>query len=442
MHDKSSEAPAATPETSNVSEGSFASGLVPLLLLVVAYILNFIDRQILGVLAVPIKADLHLSDSELGLIAGPAFAIFYSVLALPIARFADRSNRARIVVISCAIWSAFTALGGLALNFTHLFLSRFGLGLGEAGFTAPCYSLIPDLFPPRLRARAFAIFQFGIPIGSALGIFFGGWLAAHLGWRQAFIRIGLIGLPISAILWFCVREPARGRFDAAARSSQARLPFRMVARRLAVTPSYWLISLGASVSSIQMFGLMFWLPSLFKRSFGLSLEEISLFFGSIVLIGGIVGLWLGAQIADRMGPERPRAYALIPAVALLIAGPLYAVAVTSTNLVIAFILFLVTQALGLFGAAPIVASLQQVVHPAIRASSSAIYLLTTGIIGMAFGIWVLGFMSDLMHAHYGDQALKYSILYGQGFYLLASLLLFWASRHIERDWRKAHEPLV
>ena len=438
MHDIAGEASALAPEA---AEGSFGAGMVPLLLLLAAYILNFVDRQILGVLAVPIKAELHLSDSELGLIGGVAFALFYTVLALPVARFADSASRARIVATACAVWSIFTALGGYAQNFTHLFMARVGLGLGEAGCTAPCYSLIPDLFPPRLRARAFAIFQFGIPIGSALGIFFGGWLAAHVGWRQAFLILGLIGLPVSAVLWFFVREPARGRFDGAAHDTTTKIPFRLVVGRLAITPSYWLISIGAACSAIQMFGLMFWLPSLFKRSFGLPLEELSVFFGSIVLIGGVGGLWLGAMLADRMGPDKPRAYALIPACALLIAGPLYAVAITSSNLTLAFVLFLVTQALGLFGAAPIVTALQQVVHPAIRASSSAIYLLITGIVGMAFGTWILGFMSDLMHAHYGEQALKYSILYGQGFYLLASLLLFWASRYIERDWARAKDPL-
>jgi predicted MFS family arabinose efflux permease len=436
MHDRTGEGSIAA------GDDSFKAGLIPLLLLVAAYVLNFIDRQILGVLAVPIKADLHLSDSELGMVGGIAYALFYTVLAIPIARFADRTSRTRIVVICCAIWSSFTALTGLAQNFAHLFIARLGLGLGEAGFTAPCYSLIPDLFPPKFRARAFAIFQFGIPIGSALGIFFGGWLAAQLGWRQAFILLGLIGLPVSAILWFVVREPVRGRFDGTVQYAKAEIPFRLVARRLAATPSYWLVSIGASCSAIQMFGLMFWLPSLFKRSFGLSLTEVSNFFGSIVLIGGIGGLWLGASIVDRMGPDRPRAYALVPAGALLAAGPLYVLAVTSSNHSLAFVLFVVTQALGLFGAAPMVAALQQVVHPSIRASSSAIYLLITGILGIAFGTWVLGFMSDLMKSHYGDQALKYSILYGQGFYLLASLLLFWASRHIERDWKKAHEPLV
>jgi MFS family permease len=422
------------------ADAPFTAGLVPLLVLVTAYILNFVDRQILGVLAVPITAELHLTDTELGLLAGPAFALLYTILGIPIARLADRHNRIRIIAVCCATWSFFTAACGLAQNFTHLCLARIGVGIGEAGSTAPCYSLIPDLFAPKWRGRAFAIFQFGIPIGAALGVFFGGWGAASNGWREAFLVIGLIGLPVSAVLWFFVREPARGKLDSEQLPPQATVPLAVVFKRLLRTPSFWLLGFGACCSAAQMYGLMFWLPSLFKRSFGLQLTELSMFFGSILLIGGIAGIWLGGWLVDHF-KGRPKAFALVPAVALLLAGPFYALAITTSNLYLAFLLFLIPQALGLVGAAPIPAALQQVVHPSIRASASAIYLLTTGIIGMAFGTYILGFMSDLMKDMYGDQSLKYSILYGLSFYLLASILLFNAARFIERDWARAHEPL-
>ncbi len=439
MSDNRGEAPASGPAAD--ADLPFRSGLVPLLILLTAYILNFIDRQILGVLAVPIKAELHLSDTQLGMLGGIAFALFYTILGIPIARFADRSNRVRIIALCCATWSVFTAGCGLANNFLHLFLARVGVGIGEAGSTAPCYSLIPDLFAPKWRGRAFAVFQFGIPIGAALGVFFGGWIAASIGWRHAFMVIGLIGLPVSAIIWFFVREPAHGGLDGADFPSQATVPLSRVMARLFRTPSYWLLAFGACCSALQMYGLMFWLPSLFQRSFGLSLTELSFYFGSILLGGGIAGIWLGGWLVDRMGAGNPRAFALIPAVALLLAGPFYALAITTSNLHLAFVLFLIPQALGLVGAAPIPAALQQVVHPTIRASTSAIYLLTTGIIGLGFGTYILGYMSDLMKNMYGDQSLKYSILYGLSFYLLASVLLFAAARYIERDWARAQEPL-
>ncbi|RYH08275.1 MAG: MFS transporter [Alphaproteobacteria bacterium] len=272
------------------ADASFRSRLWPLLVLLVAYVLNFIDRQILGVLAVPIKADIELTDSELGLVGGVAFALFYSTLGVPIARIADRANRVKIVAACCFIWSLFTAACGTAQNFLHLFLARVGVGIGEAGYGAPCYSLIPDFFPPKWRARAFAIFQFGIPIGAALGVFFGGWLAASVGWRLAFVVVGLIGLPVSAVIWFFVREPTRGGLDGTDfQPAATTVPFKAVLARLAITPSFWLLTLGASCSALQMYGLMFWLPSLFKRSFGLSLTELSLYFGSILLAGGLAG---------------------------------------------------------------------------------------------------------------------------------------------------------
>ncbi len=204
--------------------GSTGGGKV-LAVLLLAYIFNFIDRQIIGILAVPIKSDLQLSDSQLGLMGGLAFALFYTGLGIPIAWLADRKSRVTIIGVSVAVWSAFTALCGLAQNFWQLFLSRMGVGIGEAGGVAPSYSLISDYFPPERRARALAIFSFGIPVGSALGIFFGGWIATHVDWRSAFIIVGLAGLPVAALVKFGLRDPVRGGFDSGAGAGDVAPPF-------------------------------------------------------------------------------------------------------------------------------------------------------------------------------------------------------------------------
>src|SRR3546814_193075 len=190
-----------------------ANGRRVLAILLLAYIFNFLDRQIVSILAEPIKKDLGLSDGQPGLMGGLAFALFYTGLGIPIAWLADRKSRVTIISVSLALWSGFTALCGFAGNFWQLFLARMGVGIGEAGGVAPSYALISDSFPPHQRGRALAIFSFGIPIGSALGIFLGGWIASHIDWRAAFIIVGLAGLILAPLVKFGVPEAPRGALD-------------------------------------------------------------------------------------------------------------------------------------------------------------------------------------------------------------------------------------
>ena len=416
--------------------GSTGGGKV-LAVLLLAYIFNFIDRQIIGILAVPIKSDLQLSDSQLGLMGGLAFALFYTGLGIPIAWLADRKSRVTIIGVSVAVWSAFTALCGLAQNFWQLFLARMGVGIGEAGGVAPSYSLVSDYFPPERRARALAIFSFGIPVGSALGIFFGGWIATHVDWRSAFIIVGLAGLPVAALVKFGLRDPVRGGFDSGAGAGDVAPPFAIVARTLAAKPSFWLLSFGAASGSILGYGLIFWLPSFFARSFGLELGEVSLFYGSIVLIGGVAGTWLGGWLGDRVGKANPGAYALIPAICFLLAAPAYAAGLFAPSRELAWFLFLIPQMLGLAWLGPIIAAVQHIVPPNMRATASASFLFINNLIGIGFGTWFVGRMSDQMTAAYGQESLRYSILYALGFYLVSSALYFLAARRLGRDWYRA-----
>jgi MFS family permease len=411
------------------------SGTRVLTILLLAYIFNFIDRQIIGVLAVPIKADLGLSDTQLGLMGGLAFALFYTGLGIPIAWLADRKSRVTIIAISLGLWSAFTALCGAAQNFWQLFLARMGVGVGEAGGVAPCYALISDFFPPDRRARALAIFSLGIPIGSALGIFFGGWIASHIDWRAAFVIVGLTGLLLVPLVKYGIKEPVRGGFDTSdGRASEAAPPFMTVARTLAAKPSFWLLSFGAASGSILGYGLIFWLPSFFKRSFGLELMEVSYFYGSIVLVGGVIGTWFGGWLGDRIGKDRPGGYALIPAICFLLAAPAYAAGLFAPSLTTGWILFVIPQMLGLAWLGPIIAAVQHIVPPNMRATASASFLFINNLIGIGFGTFFFGFMSDRMTAAHGDDALQFSILYGLGFYLLSSLLYFFAAMRLKRDW--------
>lgn len=419
------------------SEARGAGRSLAILLLV--YIFNFIDRQIVGILAVPIKADLALTDTQLGLMVGLAFALFYTGLGIPVAWLADRKSRVVIIAVSLGLWSGFTALCGAAQNFWQFFLARMGVGVGEAGGVAPSYALIADLFPPDRRARALAVFSFGIPIGSALGLFLGGWIASAVDWRAAFLTVGAAGLLIVPLVALGIAEPMRGGRDGSVFPPEDAPPFTATLRTLSAKPSFWLLSVAAASGSIVGYGLLFWLPSVLTRSFGFDLIEASGFYGAIVLIGGLAGVWLGGWIGDRIGRSSPGYYALVPAIALLIAAPGYAAGLFAPSAATAFALLLVPQALSLAWLGPVVASVQQIVRPDMRATASAAFLFVNNLVGLGFGIPFLGWMSDRLTGSHGDDSLRYSLLYVLAFYLLSSLLYFVAAVTLEKDWhRRAH----
>lgn len=404
-------------------------------ILVVVYTFNFIDRQIVGILAVPIKADLGLSDTQLGLMGGLAFALFYTGLGIPIAMLADRWKRIWIMTIALTVWSGMTAACGLAGNFAQLFLARLGVGVGEAGGVAPAYSLISDYFPSHQRARALSVYSFGIPIGSALGILFGGYIASKIDWRFAFFAVGLAGIIIAPIFKLTVAEPVRGGYDN--HKSDGTVPtLRTIVQKLMHKPSFWIISLGASASSMMGYGLFFWLPSFFVRSFGLTLLEASVFYGSILLIGGIAGTWLGGALADRLGANRRGMYVTIPAIAFLATVPFYILAILSPNLTTTFFALLIPTGLGLAWLGPVLSAIQHVVPPTMRATASAIFLFINNLIGIGLGTVALGMISDSLEARFGDDSLRYAILSGTGFYLIAATLFLLSAKRLAKDWEE------
>jgi MFS family permease len=404
-----------------------------LFILVVVYTFNFIDRQIVGILAVPIKADLGLSDTQLGLMGGLAFALFYTGLGIPVALLADRISRTWIMTVALAIWSAMTAASGLATNFWQLFAARLGVGVGEAGGVAPAYSLISDYFPPDHRARALSIYSFGIPIGSAIGIVFGGIIASLINWRYAFFIVGLAGIVLAPIFRLTIKEPPRGRFDRE-RAEVDPPGLKEILGTLSHKPSFWLMSLGASCSSMMGYGVFFWLPSFFVRSYGLTLLNASLFYGAVLLVGGLAGIWAGGWLGDRFGHGDKSQYARIPAFAFLTTIPFYILAILSPTLTISFLVLLVPTALGLVWLGPVISAIQHVVRPDMRATASAIFLFINNLIGIGLGTYAIGALSDSLVARFGDDSLRYSILAGTGFYILAALFFFMAARKLAKDW--------
>ena len=404
-----------------------------LFILVVVYTFNFIDRQIIGILAVPIKADLGLTDTQLGLMGGLAFALFYTGLGIPVAMAADRFNRTWIMTAALAIWSAMTAASGLATNFWQLFAARLGVGVGEAGGVAPAYSLISDFFPPDHRARALSIYSFGIPIGSAIGIVFGGVIASMLDWRVAFFIVGLAGIAIAPIFKLTIKEPPRGGFDRQ-RKDTTPPSLKTILRLLVKKPSFWLISVGASCSSMMGYGLFFWLPSFFVRSFDMTLLSASLHYGAVLLVGGVAGIWAGGWFGDRFGQMKFSWYVNIPALAFIIAVPFYLLAMLTSHQVLTFVVLLVPTALGLVWLGPVISVIQHLVPPNMRATASAIFLFINNLIGIGIGTLAIGALSDALQAQYGDESLRYSIVAGTVFYIMAASLFFLASRWVEKDW--------
>ena len=400
-----------------------------LVLLLLAYIFNFLDRNVAGILAVPIRTEFHLSDTALSEL-GIAFGLFYAIIAVPIAWLADRRSRVNIVAISVAVWSLFSAGCGMVGSYTQLIVARMGVAVGEAGAIAPSYSLITDYYPRERRARALALYSFGIPIGSALGLFFGGWLAGHFSWRVAFVVVGLPGLLVALLIKLLIPEPERGRFDT---PSAAKPSLGALAATLTRSSSFWLLSLGAASGSITGYGMLFWLPSFFNRTFGLSVSQAGAFYGSIFLVGGIAGIWLGGWLGDRLGSARPGAYALIPAACFAGAIPIYAIGLFAPGLALAWVLFALGQVLALAWLGPVVAALQLIAVPNTRSTASAIFLFVTNVIGIAFGTFFFGWFSDAMKAAHGSNSLQYSILYGLGFYLVAILFYLLAAARLDRD---------
>lgn len=399
--------------------------------LVIAYTLNFIDRQIVGILAEPIKHDLHLTDSELGWMGGTAFALFYTVLAIPLAMLADRKDRSWIIAAGLGVWSAATALCGLAQNFWQLFLARMSVGVGEAAGVAPAYSLISDLYPPAQRSRALAIFSLGIPLGSSFGVLFGGLLAAHVDWRFAFIGIGLLGVAFAPFFKAVVRDPGHGRADEGTRSAAPTLA--VVFRTVAAKPAFWLLGFGAGTASLVSYGLAFWIPSFLARSYGLDLTDRSLLFAAILLVGGCAGIWFGGVAGDRLGNAHPRGYALVPAVAFAITLPAYLLAFSTESLVSASLLFLIPTALGLAWLGPVVTAITRLVPPEMRATAAALFLFINNLIGLGAGSTVIGAISDALSSRYGEESLRYSAMATTLLYALAALLMLLAAGRLKRD---------
>ena len=418
---------ARTVPNASPTDEAASSPSLGLLLLFVVYMLNYLDRQILSILKEPIAADLHLSDTQLGLLGGFAFAMFYTVLAIPAARLADRFSRVWVITAGFALWSGFTALCGMAGTYLVLLLARMGVGVGEACGVAPSYSLVTDYFPPRSQARALAIYSLGAPIGSAAGVLLGGLMAKVMDWRFAFVAIGVIGLLLAPILRLLARDPPR---QVAARQ----LGLAAVARLAASKPTFWLLAVGAGCSSLVLTGLFYWLPTFLARSLHMDILSRSELLAAVLLIAGVIGMSGGGWLADRLATRDRRIYALIPASAFFMSAPLFALAIFARTPLEVFTLLLLPLMLSQSVFGPALTAVLHLSPASSRSTMSALFLLLGNLIGIGIGPYFFGKVSDLLKPQFGADSIKYAFLYGLGIYWLAALLMYCASRSIARDW--------
>lgn len=411
------------------------SASIILALLLLAYIFNFLDRQILGILAQPIKADLHLSDTQFGAIGGLAFALLYSLLGVPLAYLADKTSRSGVIAVSLALWSAFTALCGTAASYGQMFLYRLGVGIGEAGGVAPSYALIADYFPPERRARALAIFSLGIPIGLAAGTLIGAYIAAAINWRAAFVVMGVAGIILAPILRFAVRDLPRPA------ASTAQAPLTSVFPILARKPAFWLLAFASSASSLCGYGLALWTPSVLIRSFGLDLVSTANFLASILLIGGCTGVLMGGWLADRLGAMDRGWYAKLPAIAWLITAPAFVAGLLAPNLWLAWPLLLIPNALNILWLGPVTTAVQHLVPRHMRSTASASFLLINNLIGLGVGPLLIGHVSDVLKKSYGAESLRYAAVGCTVFYLVAALLMLLCVKPLRAAWVDDEPPI-
>jgi len=425
-----------TPTTAEDSTiGSRVAGY-SLFMLTLVYAFNFVDRQILVILQESIKNDMGLSDAQLGLLSGFSFAVVYVIAGLPIAYWADRSNRRNIIAAALTVWSGMTALSGLAQNYSQLLLARIGVGIGEAGGSPPAHSMISDYYPPEKRGTALAIYSTGVHIGVVLGFIVGGFISQAYGWRVAFMAVGIPGVLFALVFFLTVKEPRRGRWES--RTEAAYKPtMRETIQLLSSYRSFWYLAAATGLTAFAGYGNGNFAPSYLIRNHGFSVGEVGVVLAVFGGGGGLLGTFLGGFLADRLGVRDKRWYLWVPAIAGCLAVPLgfpYLL-LDNTTVVIASMFLVSITYLG-----PCLAISHSLVPPAMRALTSAILFLVLNMIGLGLGPLTVGVLSDFYAGYFGDDSLRYAMLTVAVLSAPAIVLFFLAARHLPGDL--ARKPAI
>ncbi len=393
--------------------------LYVLALLTLAYVFNFVDRQIISILQEPIKLEFGLSDTQLGVLNGFVFAIFYVGFGIPIARWADSGKRRNIIAWAITLWSAMTALCGVAQNYWQLLAARIGVGVGEAGCSPPAHSMISDIFPQERRATAMATYSLGINIGILVGLLMGGWLNELYGWRVALWAVAAPGLVVAVLLKYTVTEPRRGGADSAAGGESSAGDTNAVAISipiLQVIKHFWgsrtvrWLALGAGLSSFVGYGLANWMPSFLVRSHGMGTGEIGSWLALIAGVGGALGTFSGGFLADRLSQKNVRWSLWIPMCILLLCVPLLSMTLLIETKLNALLMYLVPGSIMTGYMGPAIAVTHNLADNRMRAMGSALLFLVINIVGLGMGPVIIGGLSDVFGASLGLEGLRYAML--------------------------------
>lgn len=408
---------------------------VALVMLCFVYVLNFLDRQLLSILAKPIQDSLGVTDGQLGMIGGLYFALFYCLISIPVGWLADRTNRVRLLSCACALWSAATMACGLSTNYPQLVISRMTVGVGEAGGVPPSYAIITDYFPPGRRGTALGLFNLGPPIGQTLGVAFGAAIAAAYSWRSAFLILGAVGLIAALATVLLVREPVRGGLDKApaAPAPKGEFGFKKTVVMFFSRPALVLAALGGGITQIITYGAGNFTTLLLIREKGMTLEQISVWYALVVLVGMGGGIYVSGRVIDRFTRRSKQAYALAPAISLALAIAPFLGFVWAPNwpLALAFLVF--PTFLNYFYLSSAVALVQEEVAPQQRVLSGALLLLVMNLIGMGVGPTVVGAISDALRPTHPDNSLQMAFYALTPIYAVAIGLFLVLARVLKKE---------
>ena len=415
-----------------------------LVMLTSIYICGFIDRIIMQVLVEPVKAEFSLSDFEIGIVAGLAFAVLNVVLGLWVARFAERCRRMSLVTVGTVLWSIATAACGMAGSYVQLVLARISVGVGEAVGLPSSSSIISDYFPREQRSTALSVLMLAPPLGAFIGFVGGGYLAQNYGWRAAFWIAAIPGFLLALLAALTVQEPLRGRYDNLGDKTDMVPPFRAVLARVWQRRSLRHLLLGSTIASLVGFGLNVFLAAFLSRRFGFSVGETGLIAGIIASLPAAFSLVAAGWLTDRIGKRDSRCYAYVPGISLLIAAPVYILAVTRTDATLAIVLLGIATLFQYTYLGPTFAVFQNMMHPRMRATSSAFNSMLYTLIGNGLGpvlVGVLsdGFSTDPSQSEPGAGLMLALAFTGTG-YLWAAGHYLWATRSLRQEFDLPIEP--